>query len=298
MKNTDQKSTRSGGSPAFRILAGSIAALLAVHAASASTLILNGQEFEIVDGNSTTGPADTWTWNDTGTLTINDGGTLFTHVSQLGQPTKQVNNDAIELTGNAGTITLRFNGNDSRHLFTGAITSTATGNQVIAIRTGDAGSNGERTNVVFASAIPDGTGGNTLGLSMNFRTSTDTSSHINLTAGGTFTGGITMVKGDTNNQRDYLVIGGERFELAFNSNRFNTQGASPSNATLGTTAPGVGSYAGAISLDTGSILNYNSTGTQTFVKPQYRALDAGEMAELPVHQGCTIEPDARCHGLE
>ncbi len=134
---------------------------------------------------------------------------------------------------------------------------------MIAIRTGDAGGNGDRENVVFAQAIPDGTGGNTVGLSMNFVTQSNSSNFINLTAGGTFTGGITTVKGNGNTQRDYLVIGGERFEVAFNANRFNTQGATPSNATLGTTAPGVGSYAGAISLDTGSILTYNSTGTQT-----------------------------------
>jgi len=128
-------------------LAGAIAALLALQSASADTTIAASGTFTINDSN-TTKVGTTTTWNDTGTLTINNGGILQSWPSQNGSV---INNDAIVFAGTGGTISLRFNDNDTDFMMNGSsIASTATGPQILDVRTGNNG-NGDRESVVVMS---------------------------------------------------------------------------------------------------------------------------------------------------
>ena len=243
------KNLRSLASPTSRILAGSIAAVLALHSANAQTTIINGQSVNI-------DPAAFFP--TAGTVTIEAGGTLrLVNGGQFAPPGGVSISNPFVFAGGAGSIGLQFNNNDTKWAFTGPFTSTATGNQTLAIATGTNG-NGDREDVVFATSIPTGANGNTLGLDVTYRTQSDSSSYLNLTVANAFTGDIALHQGNSN-IRGYLVIGGERYELAFDPNqtRYNTQSTSPSSGTLGN-----GNYAGAISLDVGTILNYNSNAAQ------------------------------------
>ena len=243
------KNLRSLASPTSRILAGSIAAVLALHSANAQTTISNGQSVDVNDANF---------FPTAGTVTIEAGGTLrLVNGAQSAPPGGVSISNPFVFAGGAGSIGLQFNNNDTKWAFTGPFTSTATGNQTLAIATGTNG-NGDREDVVFATSIPTGANGNTLGLDVTYRTQSDSSSYLNLTVANAFTGDIALHQGNSN-VRGYLVIGGERYELAFDPNqtRYNTQSTSPSSGTLGN-----GNYAGAISLDVGTILNYNSNAAQ------------------------------------
>ena len=115
--------------------------------ASAATTINSGATFTIDDSNTTLA-ASVRTWNETGVLTIQGGGTLQTWPSQT--PTV-ANNASIVFAGGAGTIALRFNGNDSHFTLNGPVSSTATGAQTLAVFTGYS-SNGDREAVTFNSA--------------------------------------------------------------------------------------------------------------------------------------------------
>jgi autotransporter-associated beta strand protein len=228
------------------MLVGSFAALLALAppTARASTTIASGGTFTI-DNTNTTVVGTTTTWNDTGTLTINNGGILQSWPSQN---QSMINNDAIVFTGAAGTIALRYNGNDTDFMMNGSsITSTATGAQTLAILTGYNG-NGDRESVTFNTGIPNATGGSTLGLNVTFRTQTGSTSWVNLPAVNTFTGPITLVQG-SGPPVGTLTIGGK-----LTRNNGNTNGS----GTLGG-----GNYPGAIALGTGTILNYASSAAQT-----------------------------------
>ena len=243
------KTLRSLTSPTTRILVGSIAALLAVHSVNAQTTISSGQSVNI----------DPATFFPTaGTVTIEAGGTLrLTQGGQSAPPGGTPISNSFVFAGGEGSIGLQFNNNDTKWSFTGPFTSTATAHQTFAIATGING-NGDREDLVFATSIPNGANGNTLGLDVTYRTQSDSSSYVNLTVANAFDGDIALHQGNSN-VRGYLVIGGERYEMAFDPNqtRYNTQATAPSAGTLGN-----GHYAGAISLDVGTILNYNSSAAQ------------------------------------
>ncbi len=211
--------------------------------ASASTTINSGSTFTI-DNSNTSVSGTVTTWNDTGTLTIHGGGTLQTSPNQN---RSVVNNDAIVFAGTGGTITLRFNGNDTDHMLNGSsITSTATGAQTLDIRTGYLG-NGDRASVTFNSGIPNVGDGSPLGLNVTFRSQTATTSWVNLPAVNTFTGPITLVQG-SGPPVGTLTIGGQLTRYSGNTNGSGTLGG--------------GNYPGAIALGTGTILNYASSASQ------------------------------------
>ncbi|MFT5410153.1 MAG: hypothetical protein ACI9NC_002880, partial [Verrucomicrobiales bacterium] len=127
-----------------------IVVLGSTHPASADTSITSGNTFTIGNSNVTVVGSLT-TWNDTGTLTIEGGGTLQTWPLQNAEV---ANNDHIVLAGTGGTIALKFNGNDTHFTLNGTITSTATGAQILAVNTGNNG-NGDRESVTFYSGLPD-----------------------------------------------------------------------------------------------------------------------------------------------
>jgi hypothetical protein len=132
--------------------------------AHAATTIESGSTFTI-DKTNTTFSGDTGTWADTGKLTMFNGATLQTWPPS----TTVVNNDAIVLAGTSGTITLRFNGNDRDFMLNGAISSTATAAQTLALFTGYGG-NGDRESVTVVSGIPNCGDGSALSLNVTFNT--------------------------------------------------------------------------------------------------------------------------------
>ncbi len=217
------------------------AAILAVQSAVADTTVTSGNTFEINNGNVTV-VGSTTTWNEAGTLFIDKGATLAT---QPNQNSVVANNAAIQFTGTTGTITFNFNGNDTHFTLNGAITSAATGASTLAVRTGNGG-NGDRESVTFYSAIPDFEAAGPLSLNVRFNTQTASQSFVNLNAVNTFTGSITLEKG--NNVLDgYLSIGGVRTK---------------DGNTVGSGSLGSGNFPGTIALDTGTFLNYDSDQAQ------------------------------------
>jgi autotransporter-associated beta strand protein len=210
--------------------------------ARADTTITNGNTFTI-DNSNVTVSGTTTTWNDTGTLTIENGGVL----QSWPQNRSVVNNDAIVFAGVAGTITLRFNSNDTDFMLNGAISSTATGAQTLAVFTGYRG-NGDRESVTFNTGIPNVSDGSPMSLNVTFRSTTGSTSWINLPAVNTFTGPITLVQG-SGPPVGTLTIGGRL--TRYNGN------------TTGSGTLGGGNYPGAIALGTGTILNYASSAAQT-----------------------------------
>ncbi|MDA0765783.1 MAG: DUF2341 domain-containing protein [Verrucomicrobia bacterium] len=214
-----------------------------MHSASASTTITSGNTFTI-DNFNTTVVGTVTTWNDTGILTIHGGGTLQTSPDQN---QSVVNNDAIVFAGAGGTITLRFNGNDTDHKLNGSsITSTATGAQTLDVRTGYVG-NGDRESVTFYKGIPNVGDGSPLGLNVTFRSQTSSTSWVNLPAVNTFTGPINLMQG-SGPPVGTLTIGGQLTRWNGNTNGSGTLGG--------------GNYPGAIALGTGTILNYASSASQ------------------------------------
>ena len=220
--------------------------------ARADTTITSGQTLDIIDSNTTL-VGDTATWTDTGTLTIDNTGTLITHPSQAPgfNLTHVHNNDAIVLAGTAGSIFLKFYGNDMKFLFSGAVSGTATGDQIIDITTGAAGG-GDRENVQFTSTIADGSSGS-IGFHINYNTQSGANSYVNLSGSNTFTGPITLVKGN-NVQTGFLVIGGERYMKAFDVTLYTV----PGSGSLGG-----GTYPGNISLGIQTALDFNTSANQT-----------------------------------
>ena len=218
----------------------------------ADTTITSGQTVDIVDSNTSI-VGTTATWTDTGTLTIDSTGTLITHPSQISGafPTIVSNNDAIVLAGDAGSIFLKFYGNDMKFLFSGAVSGTATGDQIIDITTGASGG-GDREDVLFTSTIPNGSSGS-IGFNITYNTQTPTSSYVNLSGSNTFTGPISLAKGN-NVQTGFLVIGGERYMKAFDTTLYTV----PGSGSLGG-----GSYPGNISLGTQTTLDFNTSASQT-----------------------------------
>lgn len=218
------------------------AAFLAGTAMADTTIAANGTF--TIDNGDTTVVGTTTTWNDTGTLTINNGGTLQTWPNQN---EAVVNNDAIVFTGAGGTISLKFNGNDTDHMLAGAITSTATGAQTLALYTGYNG-NGDRESVTFNAGIPNVGDNSALGLNVTYKCQTGSQSWVNLPAVNNFTGPITLVAGG-GPATGYLTIGGTL--TRYHGNTFGS-------GTLNS-----GNYPGDISLGASTNLNYASTAPQT-----------------------------------
>lgn len=154
----------------------------------------------------------------------------------------------INIASGTSTANITIAGNENSVRFTGNVTGGATGNQTLAITTGNAT---DRQVVAFSGVIADGSSG-TLGLSATLRAANN-GAYVNLTNNNTFSGPISVTT--TNNAPGYLVIGGERYGTA---------------ATLvtGSGSLGIGGvYSGTISLtNTGagvSILSYASSANQT-----------------------------------
>ena len=217
-----------------------------LQSAAADTTINPGSTFTI-DNSNTTKVGTLTTWNETGTLTIQGGGTLHTSPTQN---TTVANNAPIVFAGSGGTITLRFNGNDTHFTLNGAITSTATSAQTLSVFTGFSG-NGDRSSHTFYSPIPNVGDGSPLSLQVTYRTQTGQPSFVNLPATNTFTGPLTLVKGSAVNAC-YLTVGGVRTK---------------DGSTAGTGSLGGGNYPGNISLDATVILNYLSSASQTLSGP-------------------------------
>lgn len=158
----------------------------------------------------------------------------------------------INLAGaGPGTVTLRFNDNDNIFAL-GAVTATGAGAKTLAIATGFNG-NGDREEVTFNGAIGNVADGSPLSLQVTYRADTASSQVVNLVSGGTFTGSVATARVNSVAQA-YLVIGG-RLTSAGGNNNFTS--------TPGTGQLGNGSHAGDISLDTATILYYNSNSNQT-----------------------------------
>ena len=158
----------------------------------------------------------------------------------------QVTDRTIKLAGDGeGTVSIRANDNDTIFTF-GAVTTTGTGAKTLALFTGYSG-NGDRESMIFNGELSESLD-SPLSLQVTFRTQSGSQSYVSLDAGGAFTGPITLVKGPNVNS-GYLTIGGVRTKDG------------------GTTIPGSGQlgggdYAGNISLDTNTILNYYSSANQ------------------------------------
>jgi len=237
------------------------ASLGLVQSASADTTINNGQTVDSTD------PAG---WSDgAGTVTMYDNSTLqFHNTSQNHNPPGNVLspgfqfNNAFIFAGNAGNINLRLNDNDTYLNFNGPMTSTATGPQILTITTGYSG-NGDREAFNFNTGLTDGIGfGSTLGLDISYRTQSGSNSYVNLNAVNSFTGPITLSLVGADVQTGILVIGGERYERAFDSTLYNFPGSGSLNN---------GNYPGAITLNANGSqktrLDYFSSATQTLSGP-------------------------------
>ncbi|MEI7901463.1 MAG: DUF2341 domain-containing protein [bacterium] len=212
--------------------------------ARADTTITAGNTFTIDDSNTTISGASR-TWNDTGTLTIYNGGALQTWPLQINTVS---NNDAVVFAGTSGTVTFRFNDNDTDFMLKGPFTSTATGTQTLDIYTGYNG-NGDRESVTFNAGIPNVGNGSPLSLRVTFRTQTGSTSWVNLPAVNTFTGPITLVRNAGGPPTGYLTIGGTLSR--YNGNTFGS-------GTLSS-----GNFTNTIALDTATVFNYASTAPQT-----------------------------------
>ena len=214
-----------------------------VENAAADVTVTNGQTFSI-DNTNTTVVGTIRTWNEAGTLTLNNGSAINTNPSQTQTGN---NNAAIAFAGTAGTVTMRFNNNDMDHMLNGAISSTATGTQLLDIYTGYNG-NGDRASVTFNNGIPNVGDGSAMSLNVTFRSQTGQPNYVNLKGVNSFTGPITLVRG-SGPPTGYFTIGG-----TLTRNNGNT---------IGTGTLGSGNYAGNITTDTATIVNYASTATQT-----------------------------------
>ena len=212
--------------------------------ACADTTVTDGQTYSIDDTNTTLSGTSR-TWNETGTLTLNNGSILYSNTTQ----TQTLNNNAaIVFAGTTGTVTLRFNGNDMDHILNGAISSTATGARLLDIYTGYEGTNGgDHASLTFNNGIPNAGDGSAMSLKVTFRSQTAQPNYVNLKGVNSFTGPITLVQG-SGPPTGYFTIGG-----TLTRNNGNT---------IGTGTLGSGNYAGTITTDTATIVNYASTATQ------------------------------------
>ena len=198
----------------------------------------------------------------TGTVTVTDPATYFGSAGTITLPsstTLQINpssgnshtiSNAFVLSGGAGTVNLKCNGNDKIFNFTGTLSSSATGAQTLAITTGYAG-NGDREEITFDNGFPNASGGSALSLGVTFAAQTASYDYVNFKGNSTFTGNITLTQGNASPQ-GFLTIGGRGYKLT--------------NTTVGVT-PGTGrlatNYPGNVALGTATTFIYASSVPQT-----------------------------------
>lgn len=187
-------------------------------------------------------------WNGAGIVTFSNGADFFQNSDQLAPPTGHIITNSLIFQGNA---ILRFNGNDTKWDFSGPISGTAGGDQIIEIRPGNSG-NGDRPDIAFSSPVPNGSGG-TIGFNLYFNTQSDSQSYVNFTAVNTFTGPITL-NTPNNNSIGYCTIGGERYKKAFD----NTNYTVPGSGSIGPAA----NYPGNITTATRTVLGFNTSANQ------------------------------------
>ena len=213
-----------------------------------TAVVLDGLEIPenqtyTINGGNVTVEGQLTTWNELGPLTMQNGATLW---SQPPQNNVVLNRAGLILAGNGGTYNFRFNDNDTHFKLTGPIKSIGTGAQTLAIYTGDIG-NGDRESVTFYSGIPDVGDASPMSVQARFQTQTGSTSFVNLPGNNTFTGPLTLLKGNAVND-GFLTIGGVRT---------NTE------TIPGTGRLGGGDYPGAITLDVNTTFNYLSSAAQT-----------------------------------
>ena len=220
----------------------------AVNSYTGKTSVLGGT---LQLGNSLTnagvsGPLGAPTGADA-TIDLNNGVTLRYQLVQGGpyNTTRPLN---LSGTG-SGTVSVRVNNNDNIFGF-GAVTATGTGAKTLAVYLGDQG-NGDREEVAFNGAISDSSDGSPTSLQAHFATQSGSYSFLNLPAVNTFTGPITLVKGNNVNFA-YLTVGGRG--IGNSGNQYNS--------VAGSGSLGAGNYPGNISLDTNTILDYCSSADQ------------------------------------
>ena len=220
----------------------------AVNSYTGKTSVLGGT---LQLGNSLTnagvsGPLGAPTGADA-TIDLNNGVTLR---YQLGQGGPFNTTRPLNLSGTgSGTVSVRVNDNDTIFGF-GAVTATGTGAKTLAVYLGDQG-NGDREEVAFNGAISDSSDGSPTSLQAHFATQSGSYSFLNLPAVNTFTGPITLVKGNNVNFA-YLTVGGRG--IGNSGNQYNS--------VAGSGSLGAGNYPGNISLDTNTILDYCSSADQ------------------------------------
>ena len=179
------------------------------------------------------------------TIDLHNGVTLRNNGSN--PRVNQSTNRPLNLAGTGpGTVSIRYNDNDASLTF-GAVTATGTGAKLLKIDTGING-NGDREAIIFTGPIADSSDGSPTSLGVTFNTQ-GSSNWVSLSGVSTFTGPITLaqINGTANG---VLVVGGFR--------------AAQSGAnTVGTGSLGSGNYPGDITLGTRTVLEYDSTATQT-----------------------------------
>ncbi|MDA0767043.1 MAG: hypothetical protein O3A92_09495 [Verrucomicrobia bacterium] len=157
----------------------------------------------------------------------------------------QTTDRTLDLAGaGGGTVTIRFNDNDTNFTF-GAVTATGTGAKTLAVVMGFQG-NGDREAVIINGPISD-TADDKLGLQFTYNTQTGSQSYASLPGLNTFTGPITLVKGNAV-VTSYLTVGGLRTRNV---------------TTPGSGSLGGGAYPGDITLGATTIFNYLSSASQT-----------------------------------
>ena len=146
-----------------------------------------------------------------------------------------------------GTVSIRYNDNDASLRF-GGVTATGTGAKLLKIDTGING-NGDREAIIFTGGIADSSDSSATSLEVTFNTQ-GSPNWVSLNGVNTFTGPITLaqINGTANG---VLVVGG-----------FRAAGGSGPN-TIGSGSLGSGNYAGTITLGARTVLEYDSTATQT-----------------------------------
>ena len=179
------------------------------------------------------------------TIDLHNGVTLRNNGSlpRVNQSTDRL----LNLAGTGpGTVSIRYNDNDASLRF-GGVTATGTGAKLLKIDTG-INNNGDREAIIFTGGIADSSDSSATSLEVTFNTQ-GSPNWVSLNGVNTFTGPITLaqINGTANG---VLVVGGVR--------------AAQSGAnTVGSGSLGSGNYAGTITLGARTVLEYDSTATQT-----------------------------------
>jgi len=162
----------------------------------------------------------------------------------------QTTDRTVNLAGGPGTVSIQVTDNDTVFQF-GSVTATGVGAKTLALFTGFGGS-GDREELTFTGTIADSADGSPTSLQATYRTQSSSSSCINLVAGATFTGSITLIQG-ASVVNSYLVVGGRLNRTGGNNSFNNTPGSGQLNS---------GNYAGNVSLGATTVFYYDSSANQ------------------------------------